>query len=369
MANKRRGGGIPPIESDDLRDSVPSVLVERVWRRLETRVAGPAVVRPGTSHLAAWGLALTALTFGAGVWVGRQSLWSSEMAGAALSREPAPSAAGVGSIYSLMEAPFAEPEQGVALQAPKAAALRSRRDKAAELAKGLSDALTGDEGLQPAASSELNAPLIAEHFPSGPGISASAEGVEHAVPSWQRLANGGEYEAGWFALSQAGGFEQILAESDSEQLMLLADIARATGQRQRAIAALRRVVAEFSADPVAPLAAWSLAGLLEKSGDKPAAMEAYAAYRELSPEGDFAEDALLRQIKSALERGDREQVHALAAQYERDFPQGQRSAEVARWLNAEELGAADAGGGPAPGREEAAKEPPSAAPKSEAPPN
>jgi hypothetical protein len=135
-----------------------------------------------------------------------------------------------------------------------------------------------------------------------------------------------------------------LAEASAEQLMLLSDVASATGQRQRSISALRRVVADFPSDPVAPLAAWSLGKQLEKAGDKAGALRAFADYRALSPEGDFAEDALVREMKDAAERGDEARLKELAAQYERDFPEGRRSADVEHLLSRGAEGSAfDAG--------------------------
>jgi tetratricopeptide (TPR) repeat protein len=157
--------------------------------------------------------------------------------------------------------------------------------------------------------------------------------VPVAPPSWQRLANSGEYEAALFELGQQGGFEAALLAANAEQLMLLADVARATGQTQRALAAFRRVVSEFRSEPVAPLAAYSLGSLLQKAGDSRAAAQAFAVYRTLSPEGDFAEDALVRQLRSAVERDDRDYAEQLAAQYRMDFPEGRRGEEVDHWLD------------------------------------
>jgi hypothetical protein len=169
--------------------------------------------------------------------------------------------------------------------------------------------------------------------PELPTPVVEAPAVAGAPPSWQRFANAGEYETALFVLGQNGGFEKALAEASAEQLMLLSDVASATGQRQRSISALRRVVQDFPADPVAPLAAWSLGKQLEKVGDKLGALKAFADYRALSPEGDFAEDALVRQIKDAAERGDRALLGTLATQYQHDFPSGRRASDVARWLS------------------------------------
>src|SRR5690606_19114612 len=195
-------------------------------------------------------------------------------------------------------------------------------DEVSTLVPGPSDLGRGDlgpvdlgrEDLAPTPSAELAPPQV-------------------EPPQWQRLANGGEYEAALFVLSQVGGFEAAVQDSSPEQLMLLVDVARATGQRHRAIAALRRVVDHHPGDPVAPLAAWSLGDLLERAGDRKGAVQAFAAYRALSPEGDFAEDALVRELRSAVERRAVGTAKALAAQYERDFPEGGRSEEVARWVS------------------------------------
>ena len=113
--------------------------------------------------------------------------------------------------------------------------------------------------------------------------------------------------------------------------MLLSDVARATGQQQRALAALRRIVSEHASDPVAPLAALNMGNLLDKMGDGAGATQAFAVYRALSPKGDFAEDALVRQIRSAVSAGQQDLARRLVRQYETDFPEGRRADEVARW--------------------------------------
>jgi TolA-binding protein len=139
-------------------------------------------------------------------------------------------------------------------------------------------------------------------------------------PLWQRFANSGEYESALVEIGQAGGFEQVLAVANAEQLMLLADVARATGQRQRALAALRRILADYRDGQTAPLAAFSLGTMLEKAGDQAGAAQAFAVYRSLSPRGDFAEDALVRELRSAVDQNERERALQLLAQYESEFP-------------------------------------------------
>lgn len=182
-------------------------------------------------------------------------------------------------------------------------------------------------------------------FPSTPAEPAPSTTPEPAPASaalvsaeWPRLAEEGQYRAALASLEQSGGFEAALAGADADQLMSLVDIARATGQRDRGVLALRRIVGEYSGDPNAPVAAWMLANELAKSRDLSGAEQAFAKYRALSPGGDFAEDALARQVDMAAEQGSLERAKKLAGQYLKEFPDGPRSADIQsqldRWSHA-----------------------------------
>jgi transmembrane sensor len=154
------------------------------------------------------------------------------------------------------------------------------------------------------------------------------------TPQWQLLAQQGEYDASLTALEANGGFEGAIDQATADQLMLLVDVARVTGHRERAVEALRRVISQHGSDPLAPLAAWTLGNMLDKAGDREGAADAFAAYRTLSPQGDFAEDALAREIRMAAERGDDALANRLAAQYEQTFPNGRRAQEIKEQLAA-----------------------------------
>jgi TolA-binding protein len=121
--------------------------------------------------------------------------------------------------------------------------------------------------------------------------------------------------------------------------MSLVDVARATGHRDRAIVVLRRIVSTHGADPNAPVAAWMLGNELAKVGDRAGAEQSFALYRALSPGGDFAEDALARQVDFAVEASNVENARKLASQYLREFPDGPRrgefQAQVDTWVAAQ----------------------------------
>jgi hypothetical protein len=187
--------------------------------------------------------------------------------------------------------------------------------------------------------------------PATPSIPMIETPVPSGPPEWKQLADSGDFEAAARALDRAGGFDAVLGGSNSAQLMSLVDIARATGGRDRAVLALRRVLDSYPGTPEAPLAAWTLGNVLEQAGDEAGAAEAFALYRRLSPSGDFAEDAVVREVEAALERGNLELASQLIDQYAKDYPQGRRLDEFRREL--EDLRAADAG---------VVEQPPAAAP-------
>jgi hypothetical protein len=168
----------------------------------------------------------------------------------------------------------------------------------------------------------------------------NAVGSTESLPptaAWHGLAERGDFEGAARALDSAGGFEQALSTAGADELMMLADVARAAGRPAVAIQALRVVLEQHRDNENAPLAAMTLGNLLRRAGDAAGAAEAFALNRRLSPGGDFAEDALVREFDMAMEALDLAEAERLAAQYEREYPEGRHSevlrAEVERLAN------------------------------------
>lgn len=289
---------VPRIDSSALRDHGTEARIESVWAKLEPELRQ----RPRLSRAALWWAPATlVIVFGAGVFVGARWMRPAQ--------RPTP---------SLAAEPPARGESNAAPASPSPVEPET--------------VLSPNPELSPTSRVLKRAPVVAEESVEVPEPVSSPPTASlppaTVAPEWQRLAQQGEYAAASRALDALGGFDAVLTQSTAEQLMSLVDIARATGQRSRAVAALRRVVDRFPSDPNAPLAAWTLGNLLERSGDKPGAQKAFAAYRALSPKGDFAEDALARQVEAALEQNDVERAKKLAEQYEKDFPSGRRLREL-----------------------------------------
>jgi len=141
-------------------------------------------------------------------------------------------------------------------------------------------------------------------------------------PSWLELAERGDFAGALADLEKSRGAEVVLATGSVEELMTLAEVARFAGNQERAIQALSQVVDRYGRDPNAPLAAMMLGNLLSRSGDATGAARAFALNRTLSPGGDFAEDALVREFDLALAAENAALAASLFEQYAREFPTG-----------------------------------------------
>jgi hypothetical protein len=290
-----------------LREHGSPERVERIWRRLSPELtSAPVWARPQTF----WAPAALVAVFGAGEFVGARFVRPDSTPLASAER-PAPV------------------EQTTGQQAPRPAPAGPTNPRA--------HVAPPHRAHSPGMVSPQAAPVAKLAPPVASAVPATT------TPEWERLAEAGDFEKARTALNAEGSFESIIGTASASQLMTLVDIARASGSRERAIAALRRVVENFRGAPEAPLAAWTLGNLLDQSGDEAGAASAYALYRRLSPGGDFAEDALAREIDSALTLGNLELSARLIAQYENEFPTGRSleefRAELAR--RAERAPAAD----------------------------
>jgi TolA-binding protein len=283
------------IPGDLLRDHGVDARVDRVWNRLERDLDGVRT-RPRRLEAHRSALAFAAVTFALGVVVGTRFGDVAPVPVAALAAEPSRAV-------------------GAAATTPLAQAAPAVSGVAEEVAPKARRAVAVQRPFAPSQPEPEPSP-VPEPLPAV------------AIAEWPRLAEEGQYQQALESIEASGGFESALAGASADQLMSLVDIARATGQRDRGVLALRRIVTEHASDPNAPVAAWMLANELAKSRDLAGAEHAFATYRALSPSGDFAEDALARQVDMAAEQGSLERAKRLAGQYLKEFPDGPRSADI-----------------------------------------
>jgi transmembrane sensor len=181
----------------------------------------------------------------------------------------------------------------------------------------------GDSSLPPASSQRAR--VRAADKPASRHLDAAPPS---AASSWREPAERGEFERAYELLRQA---PQPVAD-DVEQLLLAADTARLSGHPEAALPYLRRVVAQHARDSRAPLAAFTLGGvLMQQLGQPREAEAAYARARELASSSPLAEDALARQVEAAHRAGDAALARSLGQEYVAKYPQGRRVHAVRRF--------------------------------------
>jgi tetratricopeptide (TPR) repeat protein len=295
----------PEIPAEALRSHAQPERVERVWRRLQLDVTGTSRPR---SFAYAWASLAALGIFATGIAVGSRL------------RAPLVDVTAVAEPRAALPVPGAGP--AVEPQARAAHRAEAPAQKRARTPRTLPTGETASEQYLPETYGD----------PVSVAESAPVAAVEFA--EWEKLAEAGDFRAAKDALDREGGFERAAQRSSASQLMVLADIARASGSREQAAQALKRVLSAYSSAPEAPVAAWTLGNLLEQAGDRAGAADAYATYRRLSPTGDFAEDAAARQVDAALSQGNLELGRRTLEEYAQNFPKGRRLAELRKRLTA-----------------------------------
>ncbi|MDD9933818.1 MAG: FecR domain-containing protein [Myxococcales bacterium] len=151
-----------------------------------------------------------------------------------------------------------------------------------------------------------------------------------ASKGWRDHAEQGEFKRAYRLLQQP---DARVAPSVRE-LLLAADAARLSGHPREAIPYLRRVIDEHPKDARAPLAAFTLGGVLMNQLGLPREAEAaYATARERTRSPALAQDALARQVEAAHRAGDGALARKLAERYAREYPDGRRLQAVRRFGN------------------------------------
>lgn len=190
-------------------------------------------------------------------------------------------------------------------------------------------------------SSELGAgeagwfPREPSAAPSEAAAAASSAAQEKPAPrerpraaSWRQHAEQGEFQEAYRALER----DRARVSDDVEELLLAADAARLSGHAAEAVPYLQRVVERHPSDPRAPLAAFTLGGVLMNQLGRPREAEAaYARARSMSPSSALSQDALARQVEAAHRASDAASARALALEYLERYPDGRRVQAVRRF--------------------------------------
>ena len=193
----------------------------------------------------------------------------------------------------------------------------------------------GESGLYPPAETAALAaePALVQPQPGGMtvGEPAPAELARQASQGYRSHVARRDYPGAFAVLSH----HPALAGDSVEELLVAADVARLSHHPAQAVPYLQRILREHARDERAPMAAFTLGRTLSGLGSTREAMNTFARVRSTWPASPFGEDALVRQTEAAEKLGDRGAAARLAEQYDREYPQGRRRAEVRRYAGLE----------------------------------
>jgi len=149
-----------------------------------------------------------------------------------------------------------------------------------------------------------------------------------AGPTWSSLAKQGKYKEA-LALAEMLGFETLINEVNENDLLLLANAARYSGDAARAHQAQLKLRERFAGRRSAALAAFYLARSafdIERRPD--IAIHWFETFLTESPSGDLAALARTHLMSLWLNMGQREKARQVAQDYLRYHPDGAQAAQA-----------------------------------------
>jgi TolA-binding protein len=153
-------------------------------------------------------------------------------------------------------------------------------------------------------------------------VVAATAPTRAARAAWRVLIASGRYEQGLRAAERAG-FEGVCQIANQGELLALADAARLSGRRARAVYALESLRRRFPRSDAAAAAAFALGRIaFEQGGTYDTAARWFSTYAAERPAGSLIGDAVGRLMESRQRAGDRAGARADAERYLRRFPDG-----------------------------------------------
>jgi hypothetical protein len=183
-------------------------------------------------------------------------------------------------------------------------------------------------GLDPDESATRPAPAA----PPRAGFGRPTRATEGADGTWQSLAHASRFKEA-FARVTERGFDAELGRAGSDDLLLLGDVARLSGDSARALLAYQRVRSRAAGSEAAANAAFAMGRVCFDQREAYAdAAQWFSTYRKERSEGPLARDATGRQMEALSRAGDTGGAARVAEEYLRRYPQGPH-APLARTLH------------------------------------
>jgi transmembrane sensor len=164
---------------------------------------------------------------------------------------------------------------------------------------------------------------------AAPSSSRPIGGV--AGETWQGLARANKFKEAFRRVNERG-FDAELARADAEDLMLLGDVSRLSGNYGHALRAYQKVRSRAPGTEWAANAAFAMGRVYFDQRDAYGeAARWFATYSSERSDGPLAREALGRQMEALSRAGDRVGADRAAEQYLRQYPKGPH-APLARTL-------------------------------------
>jgi len=177
-----------------------------------------------------------------------------------------------------------------------------------------------DDGLT-AAARDIDAAPETPPRPRPNAMPSAASAPSAAATDWRPLAERGEYDAAYVALTAPG---ERTVDDEVETLLLAADVARLSGHGVAALPYLERAASHHD-DPRALLASFTRGRILVSLARPAEGAAEFERVIERAPTGALAEDALARAIEAHQRAGHADRGRELARRYLREHPRG-------RWI-------------------------------------
>lgn len=191
-----------------------------------------------------------------------------------------------------------------------------------------SEVAPAPEVSKPAASgsaSQLARKVVVDPSPASSESSSSASA---AAPTWNTLAKRGMYKEA-LTLAEKLGFDALVNDIGEDDLLLLANAARYSGNAPRAHQAQLKLRERFAGHRSAALAAFYLARFALDVEHRPeAAIRWFETFLAESPRGDLAALARAHLMSLWLNMGQREKARSVAQDYLLYHPDGAQSAQA-----------------------------------------
>ena len=186
----------------------------------------------------------------------------------------------------------------------------------------------------PALDPDESATRPAPAAPAHAGSSRPGRAGDGAADSWQSLAHASRFKEA-FARVNDRGFDAELGHAGRDDLLLLGDVARLSGDAGRALLAYQRVRTRAPGTEAAANAAFAMGRVcFDQRGAYAEAAQWFATYRSERGDGPLARDATGRQMEALSRAGDTAGAARVAEEYLRKYPRGPH-APLARTLHPE----------------------------------